>query len=241
MSYLYTRANRLEEPHSYMYTPFQGVSLLQAYHVSRLEFIGHLARHGKEFPGADRGYEDHSVAFIEACFESISRAMGDRFRQMLAPPPQNAEPTNLNVQADILPAFSVAECVVTLDLLSALISALLLSRHETLTKLWLDRLVQRFEVTKKIYESYRPGFRKAEGSSKVIRLYWLFALALSVYYAKTQQLKYLSTLLKVNDLLCSLPEELHTNCLSSSTMSAIVATEIISIERVTEERGIRCG
>ncbi len=33
-------------------------------------------------------------------------------------------------------------------------------KNEKLTKEWLDRLVQRFEVTKKIYETYLVGFSK---------------------------------------------------------------------------------
>ena len=80
----------------------------------------------------------------------------------------------------------------------------LVDSKEILTKEWLDYLVQRFEVTKKIYKIYLPGFRKGNGETDIIRLYWLFSLSLTLYYAKTKNIKYLSTLLKINDLLCSL-------------------------------------
>ena len=59
-------------------------------------------------------------------------------------------------------------------------------------KIWLDRLVQRFEVTKKLYEEYFIGFRKGRGHNNLIKLYWLFALVLSIYYSETNQIKYLN-------------------------------------------------
>jgi len=42
----------------------------------------------------------------------------------------------------------------------------------------------------------------------MVRLYWIFALLLALYYSETKNIKYLNTLLKVNDLLCSLDNDL---------------------------------
>ena len=43
-----------------------------------------------------------------------------------------------------------------------------------------------------------------KGDSKSVRLYWLFSVLLVLTYRQTKNLKYLSTLLKINDLICSL-------------------------------------
>ena len=60
---------------------------------------------------------------------------------------------------------------------------------------------------KKIYKNYHLNdFRSGRGDNEIVRLYWLFSLLLTLVYFETKNIKYLSTLLKVNDLLCSLNE-----------------------------------
>ena len=83
---------------------------------------------------------------------------------------------------------------------------------------------------------YPIGFKKGEGSNDPVLLYWLLALSLSLYYAKTQSVKYLSTLLKACDLLCSLPNSTMLSQLSKKTMTVIIATEMISVEVLVKEK-----
>lgn len=244
MSYLYTQANRLDEPHNYMYTPFQGEVLLHSYQGSRLDALQRFAEVVSESEACDAAYEIYALPFLERALDSVSIDAGNRFR-MLVPDgnatrsgSDEAEDRCLNGLAMLLPQFAPGASIATLDLAHALIAAQLRGQHHDLAKEWLDRLVQRFEVTKKIYETYPSGFRKGEGTGRSVRLYWLFALALCLYYASTRQLKYLSTLLKVCDLLCSLPENMCSGYVSSRTMSAIMATEWISVQRLAEEKGI---
>jgi len=246
MSYIYTQVNRLEQPHSYMYTPFQGEAFLQAFHDSRIESLKQLlAKRYRSVIDEGVDYESSCIISMLAPFDSASSSLIDSFWQDIDSIRQlqsnNNDNNAMEARADSLYEFSVDERVSTLDLLKALIAALILGRHELVTKGWLDMLVQRFEVTKKLYEAYPVGFRKGEGSTKVVKLYWLFALALSLYHADTCHLKYLSTLLKVSDLLCSLPETLQVNSVSSEIMFSVLLSEMLGIELLLKKQEISCN
>ena len=120
----------------------------------------------------------------------------------------------------------------------ALIAAQLTDVLDVNTKVWLDRLVQRFEVTKKIYEAYQAGFRKGEDANTSVRLYWLFALSLCLFYARSNEIKYLSTLLKVCDLLCSLPEKELQGHIPEHGLPTVLATELVSVQLLAEKKGV---
>jgi len=244
MSYPYSQINRLDEPHSYMYSQFQGVSLLQSYQSSRMEAI-------KEYAMAEDGDADFdlnlvSFAFpvIEKCISASAPNAGIRFRELLSSladfklNPENMAEGDLGSLGKMLERLIPEKRIETLDLLQGVIADLLINANSVESKLWLDRLVQRFEVTKKIFEYYQPGLRKGEGSSSVIRLYWLLSLALALYYVETGEIKYMSTLLKVCDLLCSLPINMVQGNVPKHGLVVVLATELISVQHLAEGRGI---
>jgi len=82
---------------------------------------------------------------------------------------------------------------------------------------WRDRLVQRFEVTKRLYDSYDMRMRAPAGSHTRLDRYAKLArilardLARDVVrdLAQTPDLRLLNTLLKLNDLVCSQPPALY--------------------------------
>ena len=62
-------------------------------------------------------------------------------------------------------------------------------------------LIKRFEVTKKIYETYDTNFRPIDkGKYLNFDLYVLFAEVLALVYGQHARLQYLNALLKVNDI-----------------------------------------
>ena len=244
MRYQYSQINRLEEPHNYMYTPFQGEALLQSYQSSRMTV---LHRRVATEPGCvepECMFVAYALPELEKLHDATSFEAGKRFRillkgrGMVTSRQKKPENDSLNCLAKGFERLTTAEPVTTLDLLHTLIAVQLTNAHDANTKIWLDRLIQRFEVAKKLYESYLPGFRKGEGESTSVRLYWLFALALCLFYAGSNEIKYLSTLLKVCDLLCSLPENLLQGHIPEYGLTAVLATEIISVQLLTEKKGI---
>lgn len=245
MIYRYSQKNRLEEPHHYMYTPFQGGKLLTSYHSSRLDLIRDLTMSSQINEALDAVFLIHALSIVEYRFNQTSSDIAERLWALLKVDnfkmANNATEDKVTVLANRLIAFTLSESVKTQDLLNALISALLICGAKLDTKIWLDRLVQRFEVTKKLYETYQPGFRKGEDSSTKIRLYWLFALALSLYYLKYNEIKYLSTLLKICDLLCSLPKDALENTIPILGLKLVLIAEIFSVQLLAEQKGICLG
>ncbi len=69
---------------------------------------------------------------------------------------------------------------------------------------WLDRLLQRFEVTKRIYTRYNLEFRAAgEHRYTDMALYAGFGEVMELAYKKTSKLQYLNALIKLLDTLIS--------------------------------------
>ena len=68
-------------------------------------------------------------------------------------------------------------------------------------------LLKRFEVTKKIYETYDINFRPIDKEKYMnFHLYVLFGEVLVLAYNKHKKIQYLNTLLKANDICISLIE-----------------------------------
>lgn len=93
----------------------------------------------------------------------------------------------------------------------------------------LNLLVKRFEVTKKIYGEYDQQLRPVDKTNfmKIVP-YILFSTVLVLSYETSKKLQYLNTLLKVNDILCSvygLMEEYQRNFLAW-----LIGKEIIFVE-----------
>ena len=181
---------------------------------------------------------------LQRTFESSSLENGKKFRGLLNVESLKSFTQSKNVDPSLkslakgLEKFTIAEPVETLRILHSLIAVQLTNFRDANTKFWIDCLVQRFEVTKKLYETYLVGFRKGEGVNTSIRLYWLFALTLCLFYAKSNEIKYLNTLLKVCDLLCSLPEDELEQHISRHGLSVVLATEILSLQLLCEKKGI---
>jgi hypothetical protein len=242
VSYPYSQINRLAEPHNYMYTPFQGVALLQSYQSSRIAVVRRRsAEHVNMEP--DRMLVVYALPVLDKLITASSLEDGKRFRTLLEKGgakifgQNRIEGGSLENLAKYLDRLTTDEPVSTLDLLHALIAVQITNVQEANTKIWLDSLVQRFEVTKKLYESYPPGFRKGEGANTSVRLYWLLALALCLFYVRSNNIKYLSTLLKLCDLLCSLPENDLAH-IPERGLSAVLATEIVSVQLLAEKKGV---
>lgn len=245
MIYTYSQANRLEEPHAYMYTQFHGEEFLEAYLSSRLDAVNWPTEGDHGRTELDESLVSHSLLILERLFNVKSVEAGKKFKRVLANgnlsalSQNNNNGDNIFEAAKLLTLMTTEKSVSTLDLTQSLIAVQLLNIQDANTKVWIDRLVQRFEVTKKLFEAYSPGFRKGEGSNAEVRLYWLFALSLSLFYARSSEIKYLSTLLKVSDLLCSLPVHMFEGEVPEHGLKTVLSAEIVSVLLLTEEKGIQ--
>ena len=240
MNYEYTEDNRLDSPHKYMYTPYQGSDFLDAYFRDRSKYL-------KRFEQVKKieGYQNkidlslHSKVAIDLngffdrkfsnkVYESLKLLIDLDGRVELDS--QLSHKTNTMA----LSSFDISGNINSENLLRSLLDAQLDKGNESLIKFWLDLLVQRFEVTKKLYESYPANFRKGEGGNNIVHLYEIFVLSLAIFYSTTKNLKYLSILLKVTDLLCSLDEKTLSENISIQCFSLVLLVEVLSIKSLSK-------
>ena len=103
---------------------------------------------------------------------------------------------------------------------------------------WLDRLIQRFEVTKKLYRAYQPGFRKGVGSYTDQSLYVAFSYLLTTHCLSRPHLKPINTLLKVNDTLVSVKPDLMAARGLYEVSCVSISRELSILTRLMEQQGI---
>ena len=235
IDYEYTAINRLITPHKYMYTIYQGSEFLDIYFKNRLANLKRFKEIKK------KNYENKIYLFLCTEANTFLKEFLDReptYESLKAiidwKETCEIDKFNIDDEAQALSAFNINKKVNSESLLISLINNQLNKSNEKLIKFWLDLLVQRFEVTKKIYKNYHINFRKGEGESDVVQLYWLFALSLTLYFCATKKIKYINTLLKVSDLLCSLDDKLLSQSIPPQGLSLILLVELLSVKYLSK-------
>lgn len=99
----------------------------------------------------------------------------------------------------------------------------------------LDGLVQRFEVSKRLYDGYDSTFRKPQGDYRDLMRYARLARLLADEVARSGDLKWLNTLLKLNDLLCSQPAPTQDRI--AALLRHSLTVELATVNRLLEQTG----
>lgn len=136
-----------------------------------------------------------------------------------------------------LDTFSPADATPLKPLLAALLGVLANGDHAA-AQPWLVRVIQRFEVSKKLYAGYAPGFRKGEGEARDPARYAELALCLALAHALSGQLQYLSTLLKLDDLLLSLEADVLRPACPPEYLALLVAAELDAVAALAAAQGV---
>jgi hypothetical protein len=238
IDYEYTEVNRLDRPHKYMYTLYQGREFLDAYARDRLKHLKNFQQiKGQEYKNkVNLSLYSRTLPILKSF---LDKEFFDEFDESLKAiidweSSIKSNPFLVDNTMVDLSYFDISSEINSEKLLVSLFNSQLNDGDENLIKFWLDLLVQRFEVTKKIYESYPVNFRKGEGRSYIIRLYWLFALSLTLFYCSTKNIKYLSTLIKVTDVLCSLDEKSLGQDIPPQGLSLILLVELLSVKLLSK-------
>lgn len=99
---------------------------------------------------------------------------------------------------------------------------------------WVDRLVQRFEVTKRLYERYDAALRRGTGDHGDLRRYARLAVLLTHGGGLHRRLPHLNALLKLNDLLLSQPAAHRTRIAAHLRLS--IETELLAVGVLAQGR-----
>ena len=197
MSYEYSAQNRLELPHKYMYTAYGGKDFLREYFRSRKGALETIKEKLKLTPVA-QGYD------------FLHYTAGEILNPGFAMPSFQVNLSTV-IRANFL----------TKDLMLALVPKI--NNEEQLPQAYglLSIFNKKFEVAKKIFDSYTPEFKKNGEEGKNTLNYGLLSFNLLLYHGKHHNLKFFNCALKLNDLLCSVVEEIPLN-------------ELLLVEKVLE-------
>jgi hypothetical protein len=232
INYEYTKVNRLNLPHNYMYTPYRGSKFLDAYFQDRIKKIKNLG--SKKY----KQYKTKPQLFI---YSKVNKFLYEILNKKFSNDPliikynYNTKKNDAYDQNKSKPlsSFSISEEIESQSLLLSLLSSQIDKKNNKLVKFWLDLLVQRFEVTKKIYSTYKVNFRKGKGDSNIVCLYLMLAISLTLFFCSAKKIKYMSTLLKLNDLICSLDIKHLDNFVPKDTLSMILLIELLNIKLIS--------
>jgi len=98
---------------------------------------------------------------------------------------------------------------------------------------WLDRLVKRFEVFKRVHEAYNSNFKATEkGNYNNLKLYIMLCALFDLAYLKTKDLTYLNVMLKCLDTLCAMHNQLDDE--EKSYLAQLIKNEKRHIEKISK-------
>lgn len=117
-------------------------------------------------------------------------------------------------------------------LLEYLLSAYLADERTEDAEQWLAWIIQRFEVTKRLYAYYHPtGKAVTESGYRDLEFYLVFGEVLAVAYRVDEKLPLLNAFLKSLDTLCALHQTLSAE--QKSRLSRLIGCEWEFIEALT--------
>ena len=102
---------------------------------------------------------------------------------------------------------------------------------------FLEILIKKFEIKKRIFESYDYEFKENTKKFEMMKNYILLSLICLLKYEKTRNLKFLNTSLKLNDIISSKINELKDNE-DLLLYSFIIKKELEKISSLCKEKGV---
>lgn len=223
--YPYTNENLYQKPQYYMYAPYQGVSFLESYKNSRRKSIEEL------FPDEA---EIHCLTSrtIDECQRRFERSCSPLAS---SPKPRLELSGNLlhkegrmDPRTDEIDTFRLL-CQLELDWTAGVPG----ERGDTYYSL--SGFIRKFEVQKRVYESYRSRFRGGSGRDDNFLLYALISFQCGRFYHLQGNLKMLNAQLKLNDLLVSIGESLEDPELRYIIVSSLLC-ELEAVEKMSGEK-----
>ncbi len=213
MVYSYSSENRIINRCSYMYTPFEGEDFFEQFYSARKKCLFQLEEEILHFQELTRFSKDIFRKGIERLFDlskNVDVNVISRIDVMTITGKLKKKFDSFNSGDDVtndIPRTSYgknpfdikdSEDIDTMELLYILFRSIDDNSAEgNMFRIkWLNKLIQRFEVTKRLYENYMPGFRKGTGAYDKDTHYCFFAFSVSSYCCTENNLKYLNTLLE---------------------------------------------
>jgi hypothetical protein len=208
-----------------MYTPFGGGEFLREYFLDRINTINRLKNLD---PILSR--EDSPKNQLELLIQVMVSYIHD----------ENGgyQLEYETTWRDLYKDFKLSKEIQTQKLLKALVFRQISGHCGEEEIFWLDRLVQRFEVSKKLYNFYPSDFRKGYGRYQEVEHYLILAVVLCLHYEKVKKIKYLSTQLKLTDLLSSQTIAQFEGGVPLRALYFLICIEIENVRQLMRQQGV---
>ena len=196
--YKYTKNNLLNYKENYMYSDFEGKNFINDFIISRKSFQNKL----KELIWSS----NHKIRPLDIGIKFIlfnlkndqEKIKYSQFRESIL--------KDFNKDQPKFNSIIYKENFDTSEFFTSLIYELILyDNNIQLLKNEIGKIIQRFEVSKRIHNKYEKKFSNGYGSSKNIKLYIILSCLLNLYYLRTSSLPSLNCNLKIMDLIISQP------------------------------------
>ena len=112
---------------------------------------------------------------------------------------------NLKVYEDYIKNYNL-EIIDSTKLLYSILFYLKTKKEIPTINNLINNVIKKFEIKKRIYSTYDKKFKETSSNFSNLRNYLLLSLICLVKYEETFNLKFLNTLLKINDIICSKEE-----------------------------------
>ena len=225
MKYNFNKKDLLLSRQDYMYTPFYGKDFIDAYEKNRSNYIKKLQSKNISKKYIYLGY------IINYIFKKDSNYKNNKELSCIA---IDLKIHNINqlAKSEYCSTLKLNKRLLinTNKLLDSIIVNYIKNINCTVTNYYLEKIINKFEVSKKIYSTYSSDFKKIGRQNKIVTLYLKLSLLLSLRYIQTSDIRYLSTLLKLNDLISStklsLDNVFHDELLLIFTLEKIFVTKL---------------
>ena len=195
MKYNFNKRDLLESRENYMYSPFYGKKFLVDYNKNRSLFIKSLK---SENILRKNIYLNNLIHFI-LVNKINNKELGKLFITHIT---KDTHLLDKLIYNSIL-KFKKVTIIDTDKLLNSLIINSIENNKTLVVDNFIEKLIKKFEVSKKLYTNYSKDFKKKGRQYKFTQIYMKLSLLLTIEYIKKPNNRYLSTLLKLNDLISS--------------------------------------
>jgi len=131
---------------------------------------------------------------------------------------------------------SFSEKIILEKFLSFLIYNLLEMNKDKQINEYVDLVLKKFEIKKRLYSTYNSEFKEITDDYKNLHNYTLLALIFQIKYKQTKALKYLNAILKLNDILCS--QHSNLNPQDAELTYHLLNHEIDFVSELCHKKGI---
>ena len=236
MNYKYNKKNLLTYKEKYMYTPYRGVEFLKCFFEDRKLFINRYAVYKTDFK-SDLIELSYLFRFIIKRIKKKNPTSTKYLRSIASQlSHEDYHPIKTSyVKYRSLKSLSEDDSINTNFFLNALLHNILYNSGQDTIKIFVDKITHKFEVSKRIYSQYSKNFIRGEKSNRKLNLYFKVGIILSAYYSDTFNLKYLSALIKICDIISSSDESYIKSSILDKELNALFIFENVFIKTLIDQ------